>query len=255
MGGRVRDLGRHGGSVLLAAVGVALLAAALAQPSGRDPFAVALLACGTGLVVLATVLPRLVNAEVSPTTGLKLSLASERDASTRLAASATAADVDAGGAVVATRVLLASETMERLLEPHHGPLAGVAFHLYLFDGEQDLLVPAFEGQPSPQRAWRIGTGAVGEAWERGEYVLARDEQVSDGTFGLTPDQQARYQELSVVAAMPVTNARGEVIAVLAGSSTDPGSALAGDEGFDAQLLMAQEVARVLVDLLKWFTDW
>jgi hypothetical protein len=254
MGGMTRSLGRHAGSVLLACVGVALLAAALAQGSGRDPFAIALLACGTGLVVLATVLPRLVNAEVSPTTGVKLSLASEREASARMASS-TAADVSAGEAVVATRVLLASETMERLLEPGQGPLAGAAFHLYLFDGEQDLLLPAFEGQPSARRGWRIGTGAVGEAWERGEYVLARGHEVSDATFGLNPDQQARYQELAVVAAMPVTNARGEVVAVLAGSSTDPDSALTTPEGFDAQLLMAQEVARVLIDLLKWFADW
>jgi hypothetical protein len=106
-----------------------------------------------------------------------------------------------------------------------------------------------------QRGWRIGTGAVGEAWQRAEYVLARGEEVSDATFGLTPDQQARYQSLAVVAAMPVTNAAGEVIAVLAGSSTDPDSPLTGPEGFDAHLLVAQEVARVLIDLLKWFTDW
>lgn len=255
MGGMRRTLGGHGGSLLLAGAGLALLVASLLQGRGRDAFAVALLACGTGLVVLATVLPRLVDAEVSPTTGLKLSLASDREASTRLAAAATPADVRAGEAVVATRVLLASQTMERLLDPRQGPLAGAVFHLYLFDEEADLLLPAFEGEPTPHRGWRIGTGAVGEAYAQGEYVVARGEEVSDDTFGLTPDQQARYAALAVVAAMPVTNARGDVIAVLAGSSTDPDSLLTSPEGFDAHLLAAQEVARVLVDLLRWFADW
>ena len=54
--------------------------------------------------------------------------------------------------------------------------------------------------------------------------------------------------------MPVINGNNEVIAVLAGSSTDPDSALATSGGFDAHLLTAQEVARVLVDLLQWFSD-
>ena len=54
--------------------------------------------------------------------------------------------------------------------------------------------------------------------------------------------------------MPVTNASDEVIAVLAASSVDPHSPVGTADGFDAHLLMAQEVARVLVDLLQWFPD-
>jgi hypothetical protein len=45
-----------------------------------------------------------------------------------------------------------------------------------------------------------------------------------------------------------------VIAVISGSSVDADSTLATSEGFDAHLLMAQQVARVLVDLLQWFPD-
>ncbi|HEX2119924.1 MAG TPA: hypothetical protein VHF91_12115, partial [Acidimicrobiales bacterium] len=142
----------------------------------------------------------------------------------------------------------------RLLSPESGPLAGASFHLYLFDEQRDLLLPAFEGRPSPSRGWKIGTGAVGEAWASGEYVLARGPEVSDDTYGLTPAQQRRARDLAVVAAMPVTNASDEVIAVLSGSSVDPDSPLATPDGFDAQLLVAQEVARVLVDLLRWFPD-
>lgn len=95
---------------------------------------------------------------------------------------------------------------------------------------------------------------MGEAWDSGEYVLVRGPEVSDDTYGLTPAQQHRARDLAVVAAMPVTNAGGQVVAVLAGSSTDEDSPLASDEGFDAHLLTAQEVARVLVDLLQWFPD-
>ena len=79
-------------------------------------------------------------------------------------------------------------------------------------------------------------------------------EVSDDAYGLTPGQQRRARNLAAVAAMPVTNAGDEVIAVLAASSVDPESALATPEGFDAHLLVAQEVARVLVDLLQWFGD-
>ena len=133
-------------------------------------------------------------------------------------------------------------------------MAGASFHLYLFDEQRELLLPAFEGHPSPGQGWKIGAGAVGEAWATGDYVLVRGPEVSDETYGLSPAQQHRARNLAVVAAMPVINGNNEVIAVLAGSSTDPDSALATSGGFDAHLLTAQEVARVLVDLLQWFSD-
>jgi hypothetical protein len=245
---------RHGQTVVLVTVGLVLLVASLFQGKGHDVFAVGLLVFGTSLVVLGVVLPRLQNAEMGPATGLKLSLSAERETSTRLAETEQVEVVAPDEIVSATRLVVASELLERMLAPDDGPLAGALFHLYLFDEERDLLLPAFEGRPSFRRGWRVGRGAVGEAWASGQYVLARGPEVSDDTFGLTPDQQRRYRELAVVAAMPVTNARGEVMAVLAGSSPDPGSPLGSAESFDAQLLMAQEVARVLVDLLQWFTD-
>lgn len=245
---------RHGQSVVLVGIGLVLLVSSLFQGSGHDVFAVGLLVFGTSLVVLGVVLPRLQNAEVGPATGLKLSLSAERETSTRLAESEQVEVVGADEVVSATRLVVASELLERMLAPDHGPLAGDLFHLYLYDEERTLLLPAFEGRPSFRRGWRVGRGAVGEAWVSGRYVLARGREVSDDTYGLTPDQQRRYRELEVVAAMPVTNAGGEVMAVLAGSSPDPDSALGSAEGFDAQLLMAQEVARVLVDLLQWFVD-
>ena len=242
------------GSVVLVLLGAVLLVASLFQSDGNDVFAVGLLVFGSGLVVLGVVLPRLLNAEVGPATGFKLTLAEERVVSTGLAQSDAVEKVGTNQVVAATRVILASETLARLLTPESGPLAGASFHLYLFDEQRELLLPAFEGRPSPSRGWKVGTGAVGEAWASAEYVLVRGPEVSDDTYGLTPAQQRRARDLAVVAAMPVTNASDEVIAVLAGSSVDPDSPLGTSEAFDAQLLVAQEVGRVLVDLLRWFPD-
>jgi hypothetical protein len=157
--------------------------------------------------------------------------------------------------VAATRLVLASETLARLLAPERGPLVGAVLHLYLFDEQRELLLPAFEGgRPSPARGWKPGRGAVGDAWASGEYVLVRGPEVSDDTYGLTPTQQHRARDLAMVAAMPVTNASDAVVAVLAGSSVEGDNGLASAAGFDAQLLVAQEVARILVDLLQWFPD-
>ncbi len=243
------------GSVVLVLLGAVLLLASLFQPGGNDVFAVGLLVFGSGLVVLGVVLPRLLNAEMGPATGFKLTLAEAREQSTGLAESAAApASVEADQVVAATRLLLASDVLGRLLAPDEGPLAGAWFHLYLFDEQRELLLPAFEGRASPSQGWKPGAGAVGEAWDTGEYVLVRGPEVSDDTYGLSPAQQHRARNLAVVAAMPVTTAGHEVIAVLAGSSTDAASPLATAEGFDAHLLAAQEVGRVLVDLLQWFPD-
>ncbi|MGI8808388.1 MAG: hypothetical protein ACR2KK_11185 [Acidimicrobiales bacterium] len=245
---------RHGNALVLVCLGVVLLVASLFQGDENEAYAFGLLIFGSSLVTLGVVLPRLRNAEVGPATGFKLTLAEEREMSTGLAESAGVVRVEVDQVVAATRLVLASETLGRLLAPDDGPLAGAWFHLYLFDEQRELLLPAFEGRSSPSQGWKPGVGAVGEAWASGEYVLVRGQEVSDDTYGLTPDQQHRARNLAVVTAMPVTNAGDEVIAVISGSSVDPDSSLATAEGFDGQLLVAQEVARVLVDLLQWFPD-
>lgn len=244
------------GSVVLVLVGVTLLVASLFQGGATGAYAFGLLIFGSGLVVIGVVLPRLRKAQVGPAAGFKLTLADEaqREISTGLAESADVVRVGVDQVVAATRLVLASETLGRLLAPEQGPLAGAWLHLYLFDEQREVLLPAFEGRPSPSQGWKVGVGAVGEAWASGEYVLVRGQEVSDDTYGLTADQQRRARNLAVVTAMPVTNASDEVIAVVSASSTDPESPLATIEGFDAHLLVAQEVARILVDLLQWFPD-
>lgn len=240
--------------MILVALGTMLLVASLVRGGDNAAYGVGLLVFGASLVVLGVVLPRLRNAEVGPATGFKLTLDEDREVSTSLAESERVEKVDVDHVVAATRLVLASEVLSRLLAPERGPLADALFHLYLYDEQRELLLPAFEGRPSPSRGWKIGVGAVGEAWATGEYVLVQGSEVSDDTYGLTPSQQRRARDLAVVAAMPVTNASDDVIAVLAGSSVEVDSGLGSAGGFDAQLLLAQEVARVLVDLLGWFSD-
>jgi putative methionine-R-sulfoxide reductase with GAF domain len=242
------------GSVVLVLLGAVLLAASIVRGSTNAAYGVGLLVFGTSLVVVGVVLPRLRNAEVGPATGFKLTLDEDRAVSTGLAECEQVEKVEVDQVVAATRLVLASEVLGRVLAPDRGPLADALFHLYLYDEQRELLLPAFEGRPSPSRGWKIGAGAVGEAWATGEYVLVQGPEVSDETYGLTPSQQRRARDLAVVAAMPVPNASDEVIAVLAGSSVDAGSGLGSDAGFDAHLLLAREVARVLVDLLRWFAD-
>jgi hypothetical protein len=102
--------------------------------------------------------------------------------------------------------------------------------------------------------WEVGQGATGEAYRRGEYVLATGDSVWNERYGLTPDQQRRYRDLTAVAAMPVETASGEVMAVLSASSKEVGTPLARDDGYEEHFLKATLVARILVDLLKWFSD-
>jgi len=179
-------MARHGGSLVLVLLGAVLLVASLFQGGGNEAYALGLLIFGSGLVTLGVVLPRLRNAELGPATGFKMTLAEERELSTGLAESPDVDRVEVDQVVAATRLILASETLGRLLAPDQGPLSGAWFHLYLFDEQRELLLPAFEGQPSPSQGWKVGVGAVGEAWASGEYVLVRGEEVSDDTYGLTP---------------------------------------------------------------------
>ncbi len=158
-------------------------------------------------------------------------------------------------ALDAARWFVADVAVDELLHPSEGPLEGCEFHLYLFDAGANRLLPVFEppdGEPS--EGWGPGHGAVGTAWQTQQAILVVGDETHDETYKLTKEQQARYRDLAVVAAMPVLNGSGEVIAVLAASSRDPESQLAGEEGFDELVLRAMAVARVLIDLLKWEND-
>lgn len=153
------------------------------------------------------------------------------------------------------RVALANDIVSFLTLPAHGPLLGCAFQLYLFDVDEQMLLPVLEpGHAGPSPGFRVDEGVAGKAWETGEFAIATGAATHDESFSLAADKQTRYSDLAVVAAVPVTNASASAIAVLSASSPDPVSGLATQEGFEALVALAERIARVLIDLLKWFDD-
>ncbi len=154
------------------------------------------------------------------------------------------------------RHLVASAAVDTLLHPNEGPLADCQFRLFRYIEDQGRLLPVLEPERNPQRSegWAPGQGATGLAWIRADYVRVEGAACSDETYGLTATQRERYKDLAVVAAAPVLNAAGDVIAVLSASTESPESGLVTEEGQEAHLALAAAMARVVVDLLRWADD-
>lgn len=254
-------LARHGREVV-AAVGFAVLVASFVGRFLVDEGAFLLIAFCVGAVMLtiSCLLPSIQRIKAGPT-GIEIDTrqADQVEVTAGLAASGEptievdAADVD--DIVGSFRWLAASDAIGRWLRSPPDPLGECHLHLFLYDDEASRLVPAFEEDPEePAEAWSPGRGAVGIAWQERELVLVEGKACFDDTFGLTPDQQRRYQALAYVVAVPVLNAGGEAIGVLSASTWDHGSPLGAEEGQLALVALAEYVARVLVDVLKWFTD-
>jgi hypothetical protein len=221
------------------------------------------LTVGALMVTLACLIPWLKRAEASPKGGLKLEMRDTAELSTELAvADKTRVLPDIwhtahpNEVIDTTRFLVADFTVNALLTREHSTLADCEFHLYLFDEEADRLFAIFEPPEDEggSEGWLVGQGATGVAWEQGEYVLVQGPEVSDPTYGLTPAQQTKYADLTAVAAMPVLNASGLVIAILSASSRHRDPALANMEGFREHVALAEAVARILIDLLQWHSD-
>jgi len=228
------------------------------QREGRDGFASASLAMGTFLVVVGALHHRILKAKFGPTGGEVELQAQARQVTARLAEAPEASLPEMLGPDEqddATRWVLATRLFDQLLQEPDDALEGCALQLYLYDTHQDALLPVLmPGHAGPSPEFLPDQGATGRAWKTGEFVTAEGAAVWDETFDLSPDQQERYKNLAAVAAMPVTNATGQVIAVLSAATEDPQSRLLTDEGFEQFVFLAEAVARVLVDLLKWFVD-
>lgn len=250
------------GRAILLVTGEGVVLAAYVQREGSDMYATWSFTAGCLMVTLACILPWLKSAKAGPATGLAFDFQSPAELSTgaavdpKRAAAELEVDPDTEELVEAARYLVASFAVRQLLTRDYSAVAGVEFHLYLWDAESRRLLPVFElpGSASEEsEGWEIGTGATGTAFERREYVLVTGSEIWDG-YGLTAAQRERYKDLAVVAAMPVLNATGRAIGVLSGSSRDPASLLAEMEGFQEHVALADGMARILVDLLKWATD-
>ena len=244
-------------AALLVVVGCVVIGTGLAGVQDS----VARLVVGAGLLLAGAFAGRLRRAKVGPT-GAEIELEQRtRETTSRLALEPAPAAQgpfplpDAELVIDTHRVALANDVMAMLTAPGNGPLVGCSFQLYLFDAVEELLLPVLQpGHPGPSPRFAVGEGVAGTAWATGTYAIAEGGQTSDETFALSTEKQARYSDLAVVAAMPVTNAAGRVLAVLSAASDDPGTELRAEAGLEALVALAGAVARVLVDLLKWFPD-
>ena len=255
-------LARHGREVV-AVVGLGVVVAALVGGFLVDDVAFPTIAfcAGAAMLTIACLLPSIQRIKAGPT-GIEIDTrqVDQVEVTAGLAASGEephaevdAADVD--DIVGSFRWLAASDAIGRWLRSPPDALGDCYLHLFLYDAETQKLVAAFEEDPEqPTEAWAPGKGAVGIAWQERELVLVEGSACFDETFGLAPEQQRRYQALAYVVAVPVLNAGGDAIGVLSASTEDIGSQLGADEGQLALVALAEYIARVLVDVLKWFTD-
>jgi hypothetical protein len=156
----------------------------------------------------------------------------------------------------AARYYIADRVLPVLLDPNDGPLAGSKLNLYIYDEESERLTSVLEADDKGYDEWAPGHGAVGTAWRDRSYIIATGKAVSDETFGLTTEQQERYAALKAVAAAPVLNAARVRIAVVSAATADLKAAeeLASEDGQAALVALASGIARILVDLLNWYTD-
>jgi hypothetical protein len=222
----------------------------------RTPASVAFLAAGLLLVLLGRYGARVRKGKVGPT-GLEFELDAEaREVITSIAsAEKEAVDVGPDEEEDTARWVLAEFILNALLLSPAPPIEDCRFQVYLFDPAEHLLVPILEPEhPGQSPGFAVGQGTVGMAWATGVWAVARGRTVSDETFGLTDQQRERYADVAVAASVPIRNAAGRVIGVLSGFSRRPGTVLGLSEGFELQVFFADAAARVLVDLLKWFSD-
>lgn len=242
-------------TVVLLPSGVLAIIAALYQRQGRDGFA-GLLAAGGFLLILAGAFSdRFRRGKLGP---MEVELDQAAEHTLEFAESPDPPPADSIGPDEendATRWALAEILIQQLLLRPAEPLQDCHFQLYLFDADARVLSPILdESHSGPRQHFVPGQGATGEAWETGNYVVADGPAVCDETFNLTTEQQELYRNLAVVAAMPVINAGGQVLAILSADSPDPASKLAAQEGFERHVFLAEAVARIFVDLFKWFDD-
>lgn len=172
-----------------------------------------------------------------------------------LAASQSEATVSEGELPIASSYLATTLALDALLRPTDGPLAEFVLHLYTYDEASDLLVPFYEPEPArTPSSWPPGTGVTGQAYLTESFVLATGEHAHNSTHGLSVEEQQKHLDLLEVAAAPVTNASGDIIAILAASNRVRPGILSSPDGFDELLARAAACARILVDLLGGFVD-
>lgn len=243
-----------------AVAGLALLVTAMVQTGHRDWLAGFFVAFGTLLVLSGCLADRIKQVFIDARRGSASLTMQDPDPVAAITSAFVGENPDEPAqrvrtdeAVDANRVALAQVAFEALLEPS-GPLSDADFEVFLYDGDVDRLLPILEEDGGDSEGWEEGKGVVGFVWAYGEAYAAEAPATCDGTFGLTPAQQEKYRDLTAVVGVPVQNAVGDRIGVLAASSVASDTVLTSDEAVDDMVSRAEGIARVLVDVLRWFPD-
>ncbi len=236
-------------------VGVAVIGLSFAQIRGGDPLSTAGLTVGALMVCLASLSEQILRIKARAG-GVDVEMKADVAASTSALADAPPTDrvVKESETLAGASYLLASLAIEAIFTKND-LLKNCKFHLYLPD-EDGRLAAVLEPDDEDDNldSWRAGQGAVGRAWSDDEFVLVTGNECHDGTYNLTSGQQERYRDLTAIAARPIRNAHGLTIGIVSAATSTGDSALVGTDGFIEMALVAELLARILIDTLKWYTD-
>lgn len=146
--------------------------------------------------------------------------------------------------------------LSALLDHDSGPLQPVQFRIFAYDADEGRLMTSWlpRGVTANGPGFAPGEGVVGVAYESESYQHAFGEDCRNDSFNLPPEQQERYADLNMVAAMPMFNARKRLIAVLSASSRDETRHLTHGAGRQDFLELAMVASRVWIDVLQLASD-
>ncbi len=142
--------------------------------------------------------------------------------------------------------LLLSDFASRLPSGYH-------LQVFLPDPGRKRLIPVADPDGiGPEEGWRIDRdppqAVTGAAWRTNDYVFAKGSAVSDATYGLTPEQQQRYERLTGVSATPIRDPRGNPIGVLTVCTEQADPKVSEREFVELLIALATELAPTLEDL-------
>ena len=143
--------------------------------------------------------------------------------------------------------------IKALLSDRTGGVLPPEGHGTVFLMEGDVLRPFWPPSQSDSehevRSFQVGHGAVGLAVQQNATVVRTGLEVSDATFGLTPEQQERFRRSRAVAAVPIRTPADEVIGALGVITRRDAPEFDSDGFVDRLNAVADTIAVVLLELV------
>ncbi len=140
---------------------------------------------------------------------------------------------------------LFDKARDRNLDPR-----GYEVQLFQPNAARTRVVPAYDRAKWDRwRGWSISPRApqavTGSAWVANEYYFLQNSELSKSELRLTSEHQERYRDLTGVAATPVKDASGQVIAVLTIFSKRKDPEMDTDDFVNTHVGLADEVGHIL----------